>query len=543
MDRYVVPHDSSPDNPKPLQRPRWKRPVTELTGRLSSKYRHKISGLLLTSYSEVVLYDSFFRDGISGLEFDTKGIYLASVTKSGCLTVHEFETLYCLSKGLSPRLHEDETKHVLHLSTHQQLDVVRWNLANQDEVACTSMQSNEVLLFDIGYISSQPVEVLRKRPTTTVHGCEFHKGLRDIAFTSIDKSRSNIILIVYNILSELGKIGMYVAHGGSGGATCDMLLEREPFPSGPLEVFYTSPGSGCTPPAARMREIRIPNGRPTQEDEDWDAEMSNCAMWVGRSTGNLEEEEGAFRLERLLDDEDGLYLVERALGGEDDVESSLEYHSTHQEMDSWLLASDTYGVINVWDRRTSNLPCLELTTNSRSTLNSIQLNVDNQIVFGAGSHGTIYAWDLRGGRTSLAFQSHKEVYNPPLISLKLAAILEKIRPLKCQRTVRFASSNPLEIICPCCFGEFLHKLNLSRTWLVVILPAVDPSLEARLLDALSLMFNPPIRWRSHDLDWKYWLESENEIGARRLVPPATVPRNYFVGPGLNELIEELTQNH
>ncbi|XP_043693158.1 uncharacterized protein LOC122643611 [Telopea speciosissima] len=121
-------------------------------------------------------------------ELSGKGEYLASVTKSGCLTIHDFETLYCLSSGLSPCLEEDETKHLLHLSTHQ-LDVVRWNPANQDEVACTSMQSNEVLLFDIGYISSEPTEVLRKKPTVTVHGCETLKGLSDISFTSIDKSR------------------------------------------------------------------------------------------------------------------------------------------------------------------------------------------------------------------------------------------------------------------------------------------------------------------------------------------------------------------
>ncbi len=46
-----------------------------------------------------------------------------------------------------------------------------------------------------------------------------------------------------------------------------------------------------------------------------------------------------------------------------------------------LLASDTSGVISVWDRRMSTLPCLELTTNSQSTLNSIELNVENQVSY------------------------------------------------------------------------------------------------------------------------------------------------------------------
>ncbi|XP_026428488.1 uncharacterized protein LOC113324381 [Papaver somniferum] len=278
-----------------LFRPPWERSVAELVGRYSPKYRHDVSTLLLESYSEMGAFPHEYesgglacrthmnrvinianrntsqvflrRDGISALEFDSKGVYVASVTKSGCLTVHDFETLYCLSNGSSPYLKEDDTKHLLHLSMNQQLDVVRWNIANQDEVACTSVQSNEVLIFDIGYVSSEPVEVLRKRPAVTVHGFEVPRGLSDICFASSDKSS--------------------------------------------------------------------------------------------------------------------------------------------------LLASDMSRAINLWDRRVSNLPCLELSTNSRSNLNSIQLNVENQIVFGAGKNGIIYAWDLRGERTSCAFQSHKEVSHSP----------------------------------------------------------------------------------------------------------------------------------
>ncbi|KAI3992226.1 hypothetical protein MKX01_021634 [Papaver californicum] len=313
MEKYVVHCPPSPDNPKPsfLCRPPWKRGVVELVGRYSPKYRHDVSALLLESYSEIGAFPHEYqigglacqthinrvinianrnrnqvtlrRDGISGLEFDSK-VNTGSIlhNKIWMSTVYDFETLYCLSNGSSPCLKEDDTKHLLHLFINQQLDVVRWNIANQDEVACTSVQSNEVLIFDIGYVSSEPVEVLKKRPT--VHGFEVPRGLSDIAFTSSDKSR--------------------------------------------------------------------------------------------------------------------------------------------------LLASDMSGAINLWDRRVSNLPCLELSTNSRSNLNSIQLNVENQIVFGAGKHGIIYAWDLRGGRTSCAFQSHKEVSHSPLTSWKLALLLEGIGSLK-----------------------------------------------------------------------------------------------------------------
>ncbi|GFP93233.1 protein tesmin/tso1-like cxc 2 [Phtheirospermum japonicum] len=77
-------------------------------------------------------------------------------------------------------------------SVCQQLDVVRWNLANQDEIVCTSMKSSEVHIYDIGYISSEPVEVLRKRPNVTVHGFNVHKGFSDIAFSSDENSSSKM---------------------------------------------------------------------------------------------------------------------------------------------------------------------------------------------------------------------------------------------------------------------------------------------------------------------------------------------------------------
>ncbi|KAG2671259.1 hypothetical protein I3760_14G125300 [Carya illinoinensis] len=314
MDKYLLPlKPSSPQNPKPLRRLQWNRCAIELNGRFEPKYRHEISSLLKQSYYEIGAFPHLYhidsvpcqthenmidngarfagqmpirKQGISAMEFDNKGIYLASVTRSGCLTVHDFEALYCQSSESLPSSKEDESKHLMHISLNQQLDVVRWNRANQDEVACTSVKRNEVLIFDIGYVSSNPVEVLRTRHTVTVHGSDIHKGLSDLAFTSMDDSR--------------------------------------------------------------------------------------------------------------------------------------------------LLASDTYGVISVWDRRMGTLPCLELTTNSHSALNSVELNAENQIIFGAGKHGIIYMWDLRGGRGSAAFQSHKEVCYPPLTSLKLASMLDKIESLKAQ---------------------------------------------------------------------------------------------------------------
>ncbi|XP_022154068.1 uncharacterized protein LOC111021413 isoform X4 [Momordica charantia] len=313
MDKYLVPSDSTSQNPKPLpSRNRWKLSNVELNGKFDPKYRQDLSVLLMQSYTEVGAFphlyhiDGIFcptslnrianraqdhllpfkKQGISAVDFDNKGIYLVSVTKTGCLTVHDFESLYFQTNEAGSS--EDEIKHLLHLSLKEQLDFVRWNPANQDEVVCTSMKSKELRIFDIGYISSKPVEVLRARQSINNLGTDNHKGLSDIAFIS-DNSR--------------------------------------------------------------------------------------------------------------------------------------------------LLASDTCGGINMWDRRIGTLPCLELTSNSCSTLNRIQLNVENQIIFGSGKHGIIYIWDLRGGRTSGAFQNHKEVCHPPLKSLKLASMIEKIGTLKEQANI------------------------------------------------------------------------------------------------------------
>ncbi|KAK1306377.1 hypothetical protein QJS10_CPA10g00123 [Acorus calamus] len=89
MEKYVVPVDKKPTkNPKRHYSPLWKRTIAESDGRFPSTYRHDASRLLIDSYAE--------------------GVYLASVTKSGCLTVHDFETLYCLSYGPTSNSHHKQ---------------------------------------------------------------------------------------------------------------------------------------------------------------------------------------------------------------------------------------------------------------------------------------------------------------------------------------------------------------------------------------------------------------------------------------------------
>ncbi|XP_073063653.1 uncharacterized protein [Primulina eburnea] len=330
MEKYLAPVNSLNQRPRPSNRHRWKRSLIELNGRLEPNYR-RISGLIIQSYSEIGAFphtyhvdgepcqthidwfvDARWNDnpgttsrwGISAVEFDSKGVYLASVTRSGCLTVHDFDNI------LSPDVKEDEAKQLLHVSTSQQLDVIRWNVANQDEIACTSTKSSEVLVYDIGYVASEPVEVLRKRPNITVHGINAHKGFSDIAFSSDDNSR--------------------------------------------------------------------------------------------------------------------------------------------------LLASDANGSINVWDRRASDLPCLELSTNSSGTLNSIKLSGDNEIIFGANKLGIVYMWDLRGGRSSTAFSNHKEGYCSPLVAVKLSHELEKIWSLKAQSNIVSKEIHSIDIDPSCPYQLAFH---------------------------------------------------------------------------------------
>lgn len=164
---------------------------------------------------------------------------------------------------------------------------------------------------------------------------------------------------------------------------------------------------------------------------------------------------------------------------------------------------------------------------------------------------------------------------------------------QCHRTVTLASAHPSELTCPRCYGQFIEEVHLT-------LPEFDPSPEARLLEALSLMLNQPIRLfnnrnpdpnrrrpplhRFDDFDRRSFSDPEGDEFPRwrtrwrnrsldemdnsgqpppnpnrsrtvivfgppdqlqqiqSILPRRANPRDYFTGPQLDELIEELTQN-
>ncbi|KAM7252798.1 hypothetical protein ACFE04_025416 [Oxalis oulophora] len=164
---------------------------------------------------------------------------------------------------------------------------------------------------------------------------------------------------------------------------------------------------------------------------------------------------------------------------------------------------------------------------------------------------------------------------------------------QCHRSVRIAAPDSSQVVCPRCFGQFVCEIEVSRPRLVVDFTTFDPSPEARLLEALALMIDPPIRLldsdhldpeprrrsrfrrrntildpesglrhgrqRFDDLDDerealphpRTWVilrptDPAGPVGPterpQNLVPPGVDSRNYFFGQGLNELIENITQN-
>ncbi|CAI0449979.1 unnamed protein product [Linum tenue] len=326
MDKYLVPAKPSPETHKPSRRrqPPWKRSLLELTGKLDPSYRLDLRPLLMQSYSQILnaarnfgILPPIRSRGISGLEFDSKGIYLASVNRNGCLTIHDFESLYCHATDVLPKrpgLPLHESKVVLHLQSGRLLEAVRWNYANQDEVACASTSTSEVLIYDIGYVSSEPARVLRPRSNATLSGSQIHKDITDIAFTKSDQSR--------------------------------------------------------------------------------------------------------------------------------------------------LFGSDTMGIVNIWDARQSVFPCLELSNNAHSSLLSIQLHADNQTVFAAGRLGTIYMWDLRGGRESSAIQHHREALSyQPVTSWKIDSMLKKIGSLKAQSNIVAREIHSIDMNPSCPYQLAFHLDN------------------------------------------------------------------------------------
>ncbi|KAG9451068.1 hypothetical protein H6P81_011033 [Aristolochia fimbriata] len=116
---------------------------------------------------------------------------------------------------------------------------------------------------------------------------------------------------------------------------------------------------------------------------------------------------------------------------------------------------------------------------------------------------------------------------------------------QCQRTVRI-SVPASDLFCPRCFGQFIVELHFPRPRYLLDLSSIDASPRDRLLEALSLMLRPPPPPISDDTPRVRPANEPRSWIIFRPAPPSPPgradPGNYFAGPGLDELIEEITQN-
>ncbi|KMZ65414.1 hypothetical protein ZOSMA_320G00130 [Zostera marina] len=119
----------------------------------------------------------------------------------------------------------------------------------------------------------------------------------------------------------------------------------------------------------------------------------------------------------------------------------------------------------------------------------LKLLFPGQIIFGAGRMGIIYAWDLRGGRTSYAFQrSHNEVHHSLLASFKLSEMFEKIPSLKAQSHIDSKEIVSINFNPSCSYQLSFH---LKDGWSGV--------LNTNTLD-VTHMHCPPSRENEHSFD-------------------------------------------
>lgn len=123
------------------------------------------------------------RTYISCLDFDSKGVYLVSVSSTGTLAVYDYESLYCHSQDSNNGM----VMPVVQLLLHQKLQAVCWNPNNPDEVACVSSWGSKVYCYDISRVSNNPSEVLK---VNSMWEKKFGStGLFDVSFCKFNANR------------------------------------------------------------------------------------------------------------------------------------------------------------------------------------------------------------------------------------------------------------------------------------------------------------------------------------------------------------------
>lgn len=120
---------------------------------------------------------------------------------------------------------------------------------------------------------------------------------------------------------------------------------------------------------------------------------------------------------------------------------------------------------------------------------------------------------------------------------------------RCQRSIRTTTTDPAEILCPRCFGQIQHELDVSRPG-PLLEPGLEPSPGARVLDALARMLDPPTSQHQHQHQQQHQGPNEENQGAStrralillQFIGPDHPTRPVSPSENIGELIQELAQN-
>ncbi|KAG3163264.1 hypothetical protein PI126_g5596 [Phytophthora idaei] len=114
----------------------------------------------------------------SCLEFDAQGVLLAAGASNGIIALYDFDDVFHRSLNLGQKVHKeqstdkgegeeeqkmkDEILHPIHtIFTPFEVKRIRWNPLNEDEIACSFTNRNEIYMFDLRKFPSKPHKVLK----------------------------------------------------------------------------------------------------------------------------------------------------------------------------------------------------------------------------------------------------------------------------------------------------------------------------------------------------------------------------------------------
>ncbi|KAL3667037.1 hypothetical protein V7S43_007980 [Phytophthora oleae] len=113
----------------------------------------------------------------SCLEFDSQGVLLAVGASNGIVALYDFDDVFYRSLNLGQKMQmqeghaeegeeqkktADEILYPIHtIFTSFEVKCIRWNPLNEDEVACSFTNRNEIHIFDLRKFPSKPQKVLK----------------------------------------------------------------------------------------------------------------------------------------------------------------------------------------------------------------------------------------------------------------------------------------------------------------------------------------------------------------------------------------------